>query len=130
MSCSTCQKLKTLSPEISGLQYTLREGVTKVEGRYGRLYPINSALIPVPHQPRGGWGAFFYLHGQPLRVEGKTASEVFQTAYKFFVLNEAVVAPMDLWYNLNIQWVEKAIEKYQHVSLESLLELGSTNFEL
>jgi hypothetical protein len=122
--------LAALSPEISGLQYSLREGVTKVEGRYGKLYPINSPLIPAPHTPRGGWGVVFYMHGQGTRVNGATAQLVFQRAYDFFVLNNTVVIPIDLWFNLNIQWVEQAIEKYQNVSLESLLELGSKNFEL
>jgi hypothetical protein len=43
-------------------------------------------------------------------------------------LNEILYTPEQLWLNLNIQWVGRAVEKYQTVKLQDLLAISTQNF--
>lgn len=128
MSCSTCKEVKVIAPDHSGLQYSLVPGVTSVEGRLGKLYPINQPLIPKPHTPRGGWGVTINVANQATELSGSTASVVVLKAKNLLTLNHIEFNEDNLWYNLNIQWVTRAIQKYQNVSLSSLLDIGIANY--
>lgn len=128
MSCSTCKKVVVVEPGKHGLQYSVVPDVTTVEGKMGRRYAINTPLIPRPHSPRGGWSVTLYLHGQATVITGASASAVFIAASDFLVLNEISHTLLDLWFNLNIQWVTNAIDKYQQVPLASLLDVAITNY--
>ena len=128
MACPTCKKVKISEPTRSGLQYSLVSGVTSVEGRNGKKYPIGKSLFPPPHTPRGGWRVTLHLHGQATEITGSSASVVFIEAKNFLQLNGVDFTDINLWYNLNIQWLERAVTKYRLVLSESLLALGTANY--
>ena len=128
MACGTCSKIKQYDPDKSGLQYSLAYGVTVVEGKTGKQYPINSCLIDKPHMPRGGWSIVLWIHGQRTVVNGSTYRTVFLKTKELLELNNFSYTDLDIWLNLNIQWLENAINKYQSVVLESLLKLAQPNY--
>lgn len=128
MACSTCKHVEIVEPEKSGLQYSLAYGVTTVEGLLGKVYSLKTPLIPKPHTPRGGWGVSLYVYGHANPITGSSASVVFAKCSEFLTLNGFAHTDLDLWFNLNIQWVSAAISKYQQVPLESLLSLGTPNY--
>lgn len=128
MSCSTCQKVEVFIPENSGLKYSLLPGIVSVEGRSGKRYRIDTPLIPRPHKPRGGWKVKIYTFGHETVVSADNAQGVFSEVKRLLELNGFIQSDINIWYNLNIQWVEKAVEKYQNVMLDSLLTIGTTNY--
>jgi len=128
MSCSTCKKVKVIEPDKSGLQYTLVPNIRSLMGRDGKLYPINASLIPRLRSPIGGWGVELYIHGQHTTINGSRAAEIFLNSKAILDLNEISYTDPNLWFNLNIQWVSRAIDKYQHVKLDQLLEIATPNY--
>lgn len=128
MPCNTCRHVDPIEPHKHGLQYSFAQHVTTVEGKDGRFYKLFEPLIPRPHRPRGGWSAVVVIHGQKSTITGMTAGEVFVNAERLLSLNEVLYTRPQLWLNLNIQWVERAIEKYQKVRLESLLAISIPNY--
>lgn len=128
MACNGCSKIKQYDPEKSGLQYSLAYGVTTVEGRSGKVYPIASNLITKPHTPRGGWSVVLWIHGQRTVINGLSARDVFYNTKKLLELNSFEYTDLEIWFNLNIQWLENAVNKYQNVVLESLLNLAQPKY--
>jgi len=90
-------------------------------GRDGITYKITASVIAMGHKPRGGWGATLRINGQSHAILGETAREVFTKAKRLVELNDLRVSDLNLWFNLNIQWLQRATEKYQMVRLEDLL---------
>lgn len=128
MPCKTCQKVKE-NPILvqSGLPYSLSTGITTVYGRDGKHYAIKSCLIPAMQQPKGGWGVVFYVKGQKHEINGKPR-EIFLKVKQLFDLNEILYSDLEIWLNLNIQWTERAVERYQKVRHSDLLKIAIPNF--
>jgi hypothetical protein len=128
MACSTCKRVKIEAPTVSsGLPYSLVPGVTTVAGRDGRHYSIKTCLIPPMRQPRGGWFATFKIKGQNHRFVGHHR-EIFLQVKRLFDLNEVPYTDLELWFNLNLQWLERAVERYQKVRYADLFALAAPNF--
>lgn len=128
MSCSACKKIKAAATNRHGLRYRLNDGVTTVEGRNGKQYSLEGSLLPVPHTPRGGWDVTITLHGQDTVVYGTSPQRVFLKVKSFLAINEIPHTAREVWYNLNIQWTERAVAKYQTVTLDALLKIGTPNY--
>lgn len=126
MSCTNCSKVEDLVPETPGLEYSLLDA-SPVQGRDGKLYKLNSSLIPVPYTPAGGWTVVFNIHGQRVTVTGASAREVFHSTRKIFDTNNLTASDKEIWFNLNIQWTKKTIVKRLVVRLEDLLSKAGVN---
>lgn len=128
MACTTCDKVTIIEPGKHGLQYSLAPGQSTVTARGGKTFPIISCMIPRPHQPRGGWRVVIFIHGQKTEITASTYAGVAIDAKALLDLNEIKYTIADLWMNLNIQWIEHAIERYQTVKLQDLLYISTTNY--
>ncbi len=131
MSCPNCpkgEKKAAVEPTApTPLLYTPH--ADEVMGRDGISYRFNQAFIPAPRQPRGGWGVRFRIKGQDHDVSGSSARRVFRDTKSLFSLNGIRVSDRDLWFNLNIQWVGRAVPKFQKVTIEDLLALAQPGGE-
>lgn len=122
MSCNTCNKIDTSN--YHGLQYSLKvQGTTNVIGT-----PIDRPLFPPAKAPRGGWYFTLYIKGHEFRVKKNKPMDVAAEVSRLLDLNEILYTQTQLWLNLNIQWVGRAVEKYQVVKLPDLLAISTPNF--
>lgn len=124
MSCTGCSQVKEISPVQSGLIYELAPGVTTVEDKRGNLYQIRRPLITRPHSPKRGWSVVFQINGQKHELTGSDPVRIFAAAQSLFDLNAVEYTDLNLWFNLNLQWLERAIEKYQNVTYADLIKLA------
>lgn len=123
MACSKCKKVEDLSiPEIA-LQYTTSE--TRVLGRDGEMYLIQRNLVTAGVRPRQGWGVVIEINGQLIQIKGASAADTVDRAKKQLSLNDYRISNLNLWFNLNIQWLSRIESKHQNVKLESLLALAN-----
>lgn len=123
MACGTCNTntpapvARSADPEgivVRGTQ------VTAVVGVNGTAYPLNQPLAPASHFPRGRWGAFIRVAGIFRFVDKPTAIEVFNEAMRIMQLNGEDFWFIDLWLNLNLQWVAKVPAKHRIVTVQQL----------
>jgi hypothetical protein len=68
------------------------------------------------------------LMGQEHLIRGSNPYDVAAEAARLLTLNEILYTPTQLWLNLNIQWVGRAVEKYQVIKLTDLLAISRPNF--
>jgi hypothetical protein len=120
MSCA-CNKI--IEPNQNGLQYSLIGDTQFVKG-----YDLMTPLLPPMKAPRGGWKFLLYLRGYEIRIAKNRPYEVAAEVARLLALNEILYTPEQLWLNLNIQWVGRAVEKYQKVKLQDLLAISTQNF--
>ena len=120
MSCS-CNKI--IDPSQNGLQYSLATETIFVKG-----YEITTPLLPPMKAPRGGWKFSPYLRGHEIRISKSKPHDVAAEVAQLLTLNEILYTNEQLWLNLNIQWVGKAVERYQKVKLQDLLAISTQNF--
>ena len=125
MACSTCKDVILLDSDDSGLMFTTT--AVRVIGSDGQSYPIQASLIASPHQPRNGWKLEFDINGQRNTVNGSHPKVVVGEAIRLFRLNGTEPSLLNLWFNANIQWLGRAVEKYQRVHLHQLLELADAH---
>lgn len=123
MPCDNCNEVKVI-PVTSGLTYSLAPGVTTVLGLRDTPYSISRSLIARPHVPRGSWRVVFWVNGQEHNITATDPGRVFSTVKNLFLLNTIEFTDLNLWFNLNLQWLERAIEKYQNVKYEDLIKLA------
>ena len=123
MPCNTCNQVKDI-PDTSGLLYTLAPGVSTVVGLRDNHYSIGRSLITRPHVPRGSWRVTFWVNGQEHNITAANPGMVFSKVKELFDLNAVPYTALNLWFNLNLQWLERAIEKYQNVTYNDLIKLA------
>lgn len=124
MACSACQKVKMPTME-SDLPYTVLNGVLRVMGKDGRRYLIQTSLIPPMREPKGGWYADFEINGQLHHITKSGPTAVFNEVKRLFNLNNVKYTDLDLWFNLNLQWTKRAVDRYQIVRYSDLLNIAS-----
>lgn len=117
--------MTSLEPEPSGFDYSTT--VSHIKGIDGVDYPITSPLIPKPHRPRGGWTLRFQIKGMNSDITGTSAHEAISKAVDLFHLNGIEVNTRNLWFNANIQWLGRAVEKHQRVYLDQLLSVADAH---
>lgn len=124
MPCGSCQHVESDLPEVS-LRYSAPERffVTATEDRLD----IKTPLLRNDRTPTGGWRVSVVVNGQTIRVTGQSAKNVVKAVVALFKQNQQSVNLLDLWLNLNIQWLERTSEKYRLVSIEELIQFSTIN---
>lgn len=122
MACDSCNKSAPAAPAAAMLYSAT---ATSVVGKDGVRRPINQPLIPAGKKPVGGWKASLVVNGQMIEADGPTGEAVHAEATRLLKLNGLVYSDLDLWLNLNLQWVRRAVEKYQIVRESDLLTVAS-----
>jgi hypothetical protein len=129
MSCNSCNKLVELTdPTKNGLQYSLIAPVPGVVGIDGVLYSLEKPLFPAAKAPRGGWYVEIYFVGHKHRISMKQPHSVAAEVMRLLSLNEILYTSAEVWLNLNVQWIGRAVEKYQKVHVLHLLAISTPNF--
>ena len=126
MSCSQCDKVANASP-YAGMHFTADPSIKHVTGRDGRRYAVDSCLVAKTRRPRGGWGVTLIVNKQTVTVDGSTSDEVFNKVKSTLKINDFDVSDHNIWINLNIQWLDKVVDKHQKVTLSMLLEIVAPN---
>jgi len=125
MSCNVCKKIKEpIDPNNHGLQYSFSgDEVITIQG-----FSLLSPLFPPARAPRRGWFFDLYIKGQRITISKPNPRAVALEVMRLLKLNEILYTQPQLWLNLNIQWVARAIEKYQSVKIDDLLAIATKNF--
>lgn len=118
MACGNCKKVLDPSIPFAELDYT-------TTARTVGPHNIKEILIRIPNKPRGGWSVVLPLKGSPQKIQGNNAYEVASSAEKLFKLNGFYLDETVLWFNMNIQWLQRTMHKYHLVPLAQLLELAT-----
>lgn len=95
-----------------------------VQDKRGDNHRINRPLITRPHVPKRGWAVVFWINGQEHTLTGNDPVRIFAAAQSLFNLNSVPYTDLNLWFNLNLQWLERAIVKYQNVTYNDLIKLA------
>lgn len=120
MACQNCDS-KT-PPSGAALLYETEE--VAVLGRDGRMHDIQQSLLPKIIRPQRGWYVVLLVKGQTIRVEGSSAKQVFLKCRDQLDRNGVQISDLNLWLNLNIQWLERSPRSNKlTVSLDRLLAL-------
>jgi hypothetical protein len=91
-----------------------------VLGVNGQPYALNQPLVPSGHFPRGLWAAEVTVKGIARRVDKPTCIEVFNEAMRLFSLNDGEFWFVNIWLNLNLQWIPRVAPKHQIVTVAAL----------
>lgn len=122
MACDTCNKSATAAP-AAAMVYSAT--AASVVGRDGVRYQISKTLVPSGRKPTGGWRVSLLVNGQHIEADGPSGQAVHDEVVRLLQLNGLVFSDLDLWLNLNIQWIGRATEKYQVVRLSDLMTAAS-----
>lgn len=123
MACSKCKEVIDLTiPEIA-LSYTTTE--KRVMGRDGDYYLITRCLASPGLRPRQGWGVVITINAQNIPITGASPSTVAEKVRKLVQLNDLRISNLNLWFNLNIQWLNRIDSKHQVVKTEELIKLAT-----
>lgn len=68
-----------------------------------------------------GWAVNIRVKGMTRRVQGDTAAKVFSSAKEMYQINGEPVRDLDLWVNLNVQWISALPEQHRPVELHEML---------
>lgn len=122
MACDTCNKSTSATPAAA---MTYAATASSVVGKDGVRYQITRSLVPAGRRPTGGWKVSMLVNGQFIEADGASPEAVHAEATRILKLNGAVYSDLDLWLNLNAQWLTRAVEKYQVVRLSDLMTAAS-----
>lgn len=98
-----------------------------VTGKDGLQHRVDEPLVRRPQSPQGGWKVNLTIKEQVVTVPGTDPKSVFQEAKNLLALNEVAVSDLDLWLNLNLQWIARTPEKYQKVRVSDLMTATEGN---
>lgn len=127
MACKNCPTIEPAEAHRSGLAYRMLDTQPYVIGLRGKRYSIAQPLVFRPHKPRGGWTVEVWMHGMAHTFSAGDPFSVFTKVKAFLIINEQPAPDIEIWLNLNLQWLERAIEKYQHVTRDDLMLLAIPN---
>ena len=124
MPCGSCQQVNSTLPEVS-LRYSAPERFFVTAS--GDRLDVKTPLIREDRSPTGGWKVDVVVNGQTIRVTGQNARNVVKAVVALFKQNQQSVNLLDLWLNLNIQWLERTSEKYRLVDIGELIQFSTIN---
>lgn len=122
MACDNCNKSAPATPAAA---MTYSATASSVVGKDGVRYAVTKSLVPAGRKPVGGWKVSMLVNGQIIEADGASPDAVHAEATRILNLNGATYSDLDLWLNLNVQWVSRAVEKYQIVRLHDLMTAAS-----
>ena len=122
MACPNCPQVPlegTPPPEmpVPAMRETLVHNVVGVDSR---IYSLNQPLVPAGHFPRGRCSAVLVIAGIPRLIDKPSCVEVFNEAMRLYQLNELEFWFINIWLNLNLQWIPRVAAKYRIVTVEQL----------
>lgn len=117
MACSNCKEVIDSSIPFAPLDYSV--SVRTIEG-----HNITEPLIRPPAKPSRGWSVELPIKGQLQKISGASAREVAYAATKLYKLNDLQIDNTSLWFNMNVQWLQRTNEKYHLVPFADLLKLA------
>lgn len=117
MGCSACKEVIDPSLEVAELEYSV--SANSVAG-----HAIASVLLKANVKPAKGWAVVLPIKGQLQKINGINPREVAYNALKLFSLNGLRVDKNVLWFNLNLQWLQRTNPKFHLVPLDQLLEIS------
>lgn len=127
MACQLCPKVPIV-PEIidpAADEHVYRETLlTTVVGVDGKPYALNQPLVPPGHFPRGMCKAYVKVKGMNRLIDKPSCVEVFNEAMDLYRINDEPFWFVNLWLNLNLQWIPRVAPKYQLVTVAQLEEIS------
>lgn len=117
-----------VSEQAAILSFSTAAG--RVSARAGGSEPLNKSLLNPAYPPRGGWWANIPVAGHVERVSGVSANDVFRKARALIDRNGAGLTDVNLWLNLNLQWLDpsRVLKPHMHpVAHEALMLVASGN---
>jgi hypothetical protein len=122
MACTTCNPVPLAEPPPApaGPFVERTTTVTSVVGVNGQAYALNQPLIPPGHFPRNNCSAVVRIKGIDRTIDKPTCIEVFNEAMRIYQLNNEEFWFVNLWLNLNLQWIPRVSFKYQLVTVAQL----------
>lgn len=98
---------------------------SRVRSRTGQMVPVIQPLV-MPHgRPHTGWTIRLNTNGQRVNFTGNHPLTVVKKVFKFLEDNSIKYSKLDVWLNLNIQWLNRTSTKYQNVLLQDLMEIAT-----
>lgn len=122
MACNSCEQVVEFGR--SGLEYV--RSSRDLTDRYGNRISLVGSVVKSMHPPIGGWGVRFFVNDIQVTFEGGDPKTIFTRVSENFKLNNVAYTEADLWFNLNIQWLERQPKKYRVVSYEDFLSLADS----
>lgn len=120
-NCNPATPSMMVSPQPVKATHAMRETQeTVVNGNDGKQYALNQPLVPAAHFPRTQCSAELTIKGIPRRIDKPTCIEVFNEAMRLMELNGEPYWFVNLWLNLNLQWVTRVAPKYQLITVAQL----------
>ena len=123
MGCYNCHQTVPFTPEPvpEGPPFVMRKtAFDRVTGIDDKVYLLVQPLVPAARYPRGHWAATVTVKGIPRVIDRPTGIEVFNEAMRLFQLNEEEFWFVNIWLNLNLQWIPRLPERYRIVTVEQL----------
>lgn len=120
MACDSCKKVVEFGR--SGLEYS--RSSRDLTDRYGKSIPKTGSIVLKQHMPTGGWGVAFFVNDIQVRFEGGSSEAVFTKVAENFEMNSVPFTITDLWFNLNLQWLDRQPRKYRKVGYPEFLALA------
>ena len=124
MTCSDCNH-KSTSVRVIGAVPEWTTTVAEVTGMDGNRYALNQPLFPPSHFPRRDYTATIMIADIPATISGSTATAVFNEAMRLHTLNKRPFWFVNIWLNLNLQWIPKVPTRYQTVTVEQLYAIST-----
>lgn len=110
-----------------GLPYSLAPGTQYVGSSRMRRISVTSCAVPTMRTPRGGWGINIIIKGQVHPITEYRPRDVYAAVRELLVVNEIAFTDVDLWLNLNLEWVSRAVMRYQKITTEDLMRVAISN---
>lgn len=134
MACTNCTKSSTPAAVEAGIPasgdvatLSFSAATTHVTGRDGIKRRIDGPLVEMRNRGRGGWRVSIPVKGHVHAIDGQSPQEVFRQASALLKTNGLVIRDIDLWFNLNKQWIERSIAKRQPVTMANLMDAAVGN---
>lgn len=122
MACPNCPQVPLEDappPEVPG--HVMRETlVHNVVGVDGRTYSLNQPLVPAGQFPRNHCSAVLVVAGIPRLIDEPSCVQVFNEAMRLYQLNGSDFWFINIWLNLNLQWIPRVAAKYRLVTVDQL----------
>jgi hypothetical protein len=117
MSCKHCKTI--IDPSIPFAEFDYAVTQRTVNG-----HSILAPLVKIPARPQRGWSVILPVKGQPQTIHGDTGRDVAYNATRLYKLNGLQADPLSLWFNLNLQWLQRTAQRSQMASVAELLALA------
>ena len=128
MACKGCGRKRKQNLEIAAAQeakdYLKRVPASnRIKGLDRKWYSVEAPLVtkkPLGH----GWTVSVMLDGRGVRVSGRNAPSVVNSVIQLYKDNGIDPEYLTVWYNCNLNWVEKSQVRDRRCGYDDLLSLS------